>query len=295
MKIDWDNISIRLASCGRSRHAAGVTNDGWVSDNFDNCLWLVWCGEGEILSRNGWIPLRPGTCLWLPAGWNYTLKYNPNNPIGNYFVHFNLFDNRGKLYTGPFPPEKFYPPDVELVEVTVRRIVYLILKSQNADIVANASYQKPETIIATKLMTGLLMDIDAHTDGDYGLSGINDAHHREAIFEAITRLTETPGKQPNIRELAKDMGYSFDHFIRVFKRIMGRTPKAYALSVRMHKAAGLLGGTNLPIKQIAILAGYETVYSFSAQFKRFTGLCPTEYREKMILENIKKSGNIAHN
>ena len=78
--------------------------------------------------------------------------------------------------------------------------------------------------------------------------------------------------------LSARAGLSLSHFFALFKRATGRTPVDFLIRVRMHLAAGLLTGTNLKIKQVAELLGYDDQFYFSRVFKLFHGLPPREYR-----------------
>ena len=56
------------------------------------------------------------------------------------------------------------------------------------------------------------------------------------------------------------------------------TIRNYLLEFRMHKAANLLVGTNLSVKEIANNVGYTDQLVFSKAFKRQFGLSPKNYR-----------------
>ncbi|MEN7973488.1 MAG: AraC family transcriptional regulator [Verrucomicrobiota bacterium] len=282
MKINWNNTQVRMGMVGRSNHKRDPARDRWSGEYTDQCLWLVFAGEGELLTRNGRVSLRPGVCLWLRPGWIYKVKYsNPENLMDNYFIHFDLLDRQGKkLSISSLPPEELHPPDIELAEANVRWIVQTILKIQHEDAMAESPRNGPEIEAVTMLLTGFLMQLDAHSDGDFGPTDATATYHRTAMFEAATRLAESTQKQPRIAELAKELGYGTDHFTRVFRHIIGSTPKAYALSARIHRAAMLLRNPDLSVNEIATQVGYESVYAFSSQFKRSTSLSPTEYRKK---------------
>jgi len=59
---------------------------------------------------------------------------------------------------------------------------------------------------------------------------------RDRVVEAC-RLIECSEREPTLNELAKAVGVSSFHFHRVFKRIVGVTPKQYAMAHRSGIAA----------------------------------------------------------
>jgi AraC-like DNA-binding protein len=48
----------------------------------------------------------------------------------------------------------------------------------------------------------------------------------------------------------------------------------------MERARKLLEETDKPIKQVAVLAGYNTISSFSAAFKKSFKLSPSQWRSE---------------
>jgi AraC family transcriptional regulator, arabinose operon regulatory protein len=82
-----------------------------------------------------------------------------------------------------------------------------------------------------------------------------------------------------VRELARETGYSPDHFSRVFKQVTGQTPQALKVQARLERARQLLTESSLSISMIANALGYEDVFFFSRQFKEKTGRTPTAYRK----------------
>jgi AraC-like DNA-binding protein len=64
-----------------------------------------------------------------------------------------------------------------------------------------------------------------------------------------------------------------------FKKLFGVSIYTYHIKVRMEKARKLLEHTDKPIKQIAALAGYNTISSFSSAYKKAFGLPPSQWRK----------------
>lgn len=65
---------------------------------------------------------------------------------------------------------------------------------------------------------------------------------------------------------------------RRFTRLLGRSPKAEILRVRLDRVRHLLSMTDYPLARIAQLAGFEYMESMCECFKRVTGRTPGEYR-----------------
>ncbi len=65
---------------------------------------------------------------------------------------------------------------------------------------------------------------------------------------------------------------------RRFARLLGRSPKAEILRVRLERVRHLLSMTDYPLAKIAQLAGFDYMESMCCSFKRVTGQTPGQYR-----------------
>ena len=80
-------------------------------------------------------------------------------------------------------------------------------------------------------------------------------------------------------KLADELGMAAVTFRRKFRAATGAPPHEYVLHARVAEAKRLLGESDLPIKSIAQRLGYNDVYFFSRQFKKFAGVPPALYRK----------------
>lgn len=80
-------------------------------------------------------------------------------------------------------------------------------------------------------------------------------------------------------ELAHVAGFSRYHLIRVFCHVYKTTPHQYLVQKRVEKAKTLLRTTDDSITDICFAVGFQSVGSFSALFRKLTGLSPSSYRE----------------
>lgn len=80
--------------------------------------------------------------------------------------------------------------------------------------------------------------------------------------------------------LARMVGLSVSQFDRRFKQLLEMTPQQFVLRVRVHAARRMLVATDKTIAEIAIDTGFCDQSYFTKQFKRQTGMTPTDYRHK---------------
>ena len=82
-------------------------------------------------------------------------------------------------------------------------------------------------------------------------------------------------KMSDVSRLA---GISDSTFYNTFKRIHGCSPNIFFIHARMHRAGLLLRTTNLRVKEVAAVMGYDDPFYFSRAFKLVHGLAPKAYR-----------------
>lgn len=84
----------------------------------------------------------------------------------------------------------------------------------------------------------------------------------------------------DLRTVAAHAGYSPYHFTRAFRDAYGETPGQYLTRRRVERAQDMLRTANLSVTEICTLVGYQSLGTFSATFKRQTGLSPSQYRAR---------------
>lgn len=71
------------------------------------------------------------------------------------------------------------------------------------------------------------------------------------------------------------------HYVRIFKRIYGITPRHYLRDLRMAKAKALLR-KGISVTVVCYRVGYESLSTFSSAFKRATGYSPRAYQKSNL-------------
>lgn len=84
----------------------------------------------------------------------------------------------------------------------------------------------------------------------------------------------------NLDMLCKNMNYSKNYIINVFKNKHGITPYQYFLDKKTESAKAYLTHTDLSIGSIAKTLHYADQQYFSSSFKKAVGCSPLEYRRK---------------
>jgi AraC-like DNA-binding protein len=88
----------------------------------------------------------------------------------------------------------------------------------------------------------------------------------------------------DLDNIADEACFSKFHFIRLFKKVYGKTPHQYLIAIRIEKAMLLLS-TDCSVSETCYSVGFESLSSFSGLFKRIVGLSPSAYLTQQ--QNIK--------
>ncbi|MDD6994640.1 MAG: AraC family transcriptional regulator [Candidatus Borkfalkiaceae bacterium] len=184
-------------------------------------------------------------------------------------VHSELYENTGiSLVVQFMPPESLKIPSL----------------------VSNVS-----TLNIKEICTKMREELKNHF---YGYDIIVDSHMREIVALIARMMHVKNGKGENtggiinailyidqyfmtditIDELAKESGYSPDHFRFLFKKQTNTTPKKYILNKRLKLAKKLLKESDLSITEICFRCGFESYSQFMTFFRTRANFTPNEYR-----------------
>jgi AraC family transcriptional regulator len=102
---------------------------------------------------------------------------------------------------------------------------------------------------------------------------------RDAIFAALEHIERTASEELSLSEVARVVGLSPYHFLRLFKRETGVTPHRFLMQARVRKAIALLRETSRPVTEIAFTVGFGDLSNFINFFRREVGCPPSQFRK----------------
>lgn len=104
---------------------------------------------------------------------------------------------------------------------------------------------------------------------------IDDRH----IASALKQIREQACKGMDVESILKTVPLSRSVLERRFAHILGTSPKAEILRVRLDRVCRLLAESELPLAEVAMKAGFEHPEYMSRLFKKKMGVTPGEYRK----------------
>lgn len=108
----------------------------------------------------------------------------------------------------------------------------------------------------------------------------SSARDQRRVTQALRFIEAHSAEALPLDALARQAAMSPYHFLRSFRALVGMTPHQYVLRTRLHRAALLLRGSDLPVASIAYDCGFGDLSTFNRRFRRVLGASPTAYRAR---------------
>jgi len=109
---------------------------------------------------------------------------------------------------------------------------------------------------------------------------LQDVKHIDVIYKSIEYIRRNYMKKVTLDEVSENVSLSPSYFSRIFKKEMKTSFNSYLNNVRIEMSKKLLFDEDIPLSDIAMLAGFEHQSYYSKIFKQNTGVSPMQFREK---------------
>ena len=107
---------------------------------------------------------------------------------------------------------------------------------------------------------------------------VNDSVHFEKLLWIRESIYRWPGREWTLDEMAKELSLSRSRFQHLYSDTFGKSVSQDLIQSRIEKASDMLRKSDLTLKDISSICGYNSVSYFIRQFKNETGKTPSEYR-----------------
>jgi len=144
--------------------------------------------------------------------------------------------------------------------------------------------QDPKDSIGGKRIILTLLDCllkDSHLNKE---ANQVPASQMSAMTQALEWMTTRYNKVIYLEEVAQKVGYSKEAFCRLFKHIQGISPMEWLIRFRISEAKKLLMTTNLTIRTIADMTGFNSDTHLYTSFKKREGFTPGDFRKSHRLK-----------
>lgn len=101
---------------------------------------------------------------------------------------------------------------------------------------------------------------------------------RRRAVEAAMWIEAHAAEPVELDDVARAVGLSTFHFLRLFTKVLGVSPHQYLLRSRLRRAARLLADEERAVTEIALDVGFNDLSNFVRTFKRAAGVSPRGFR-----------------
>ncbi len=199
--------------------------------------------------------------------------------FANDWVHFDMEKNdEENLISRGIPFDKpIYIGDISSLSQIIKNMCY---EKYSANIHKEKSVELYLNLLFIKL-SEKINQLDNNELNDY----------YDKFSELRTKIYNKPALEWTIKEMSKKMMLSESYFQHLYKKIFGISAINDVITSRIEHGKYLLFNTSLSVNAISEECGYKNNVHFIRQFKKNTGLTPTEYRYrfKASKEEIRKA------
>lgn len=132
--------------------------------------------------------------------------------------------------------------------------------------------------LTVQLIVQIIRSLEASQD--LYLIGINPTVSRKQslVTDALHYIDRHYNEELTIDQIAQELLISPTYLSRIFKEVQDISVINYLIDIRMKHASTLLKESNLAVKEVAQLVGYQDPLYFSKQFKKYFGKTPSHYK-----------------
>jgi len=132
----------------------------------------------------------------------------------------------------------------------------------------------------------LLLDMGRTSQVPYAIFEYQRQHKDQQILDAQTFMEKNYPEHVNLEDLAARVGMSLRNFKRRFRKATGDSPLIYLQRFRVEAAKRLLQSTPKSVSEVGYQIGYEDMAFFRRIFKRYVGVSPYDYRQRIHPRSI---------
>lgn len=107
----------------------------------------------------------------------------------------------------------------------------------------------------------------------------NKKSEKTPLSKSVRYINEYYTSEIRTTNLAKMENMCMTAYNKAFKNQFGKSPVNYIISLRMQLAMELLETSDISIKEISFMCGYDDFNYFTRLFKQYVGKTPSEYRK----------------
>lgn len=279
-RIDWN---IRFFGA----HKQTVYSDWSMTKEFHHAfeILIVLDGAQETSFDNEQFIIEKDDILLIPPGFEHINKCHSSKSMTYFCAHFDIDEPslRMKIVKNC---DWVYTPSNPYHSRLKQCIQKWINIFNEPDILFSKAKLRAQIVLFELLE--VLVDIQPLDSDVQTKQSMTTAKYAKEIAEAIKRnfknrslgINENVDYTIHIQPIIASLGISPNYGLEVFQKIYHISPRKYLSDLKLQEAKILLQQPELSLNEIANRLGYKNLSHFSRQFKRWTGINPSEFRKK---------------
>lgn len=231
--------------------------DYYLSYNSNGIMKVKACGNMHEIEGGAVLIYKPSEEQYYGQANRY--------PISNYWVHFTGYGAAELLLKANLDNGNIFYIDIN------NEIPVLFEKLINE--VDEKKYNYEYTSAA--FLLNIIFEISRRLR--FTSANKHESDREKRINQSLSYIHKNYSKDITITELSNMTGITVNYYSNVFKELTGVSPKQYIINFRLQKAKELMCNTNLNIRQIASLIGFDDQLYFSRLFRKYENLSPLDY------------------
>ena len=231
---------------------------------------LIYCTEGngiiEIYGQS--LRIAPNTLYIIPPETPHKYEAVKKDPWTIYWMHFRgsqALQIYQKFCVKRIPVVKKIPFKKKRIEL-FENIINVLGKGYSMD---NLEYIN---ISLWQLFSSFLFQ-------DYFGEVGESLPEADPVSSAIQFMQDNLENNISVNEIAQQFNYSSSHFFSIFKKRTGYSPIHYFNQLKIQKSCQHLSFSDVSVKELSYMLGFEDPFYFSRLFKKTMGLSPLQYRK----------------
>ena len=226
-------------------------------------------GKGTLYTEHGGkFDIKAGNMFMLFPGEKHSYFPDPETGWSEYWIGFNGSNVDSRTSEGFFSPGRPVC-DIGYNEKVIELYREAILTAKRQE----SFFQQLLAGIVNHMLGLMFM-----TDGNNRMQP--DEYGRKIVNRARAFMQESVETDLRMPDVAEHVGVNYTTFRTLFKQYTGLSPAQYFINLKIHRAKEMLRSTTASIKEISIILQFENPEYFATQFKKKTGVSPTEFRNR---------------
>lgn len=223
-------------------------------------------GHGRYIDHLGQsYDVGPGDLIHMPPGREHSVFHVMDGQWAEYYFPMprDMYDTLCKLQV--IIPEQMVwhiGLHVTLIEQCENQLAMLRQQENEAWLFAQVTISAANLVMAAKQLM---------------LQQASPTQQQLGIMQARQQLEEDWEARLSLQRLAREQNMSYERFRKLFKQFVGHSPGEFRILRRIDRAKTLLLKQHT-VAEVARGLGYPDAFSFSKQFKRYTGMSPTQFK-----------------